>query len=98
MARTIANETEFAVEECTWPEDSTMKRLPVSSSCIVSVGYDAKTRTLELEYTNGGIYQYFDVGPRVYHQLMRADSHGGFANREIKGVYRYRTIRKSFAA
>jgi hypothetical protein len=74
-----------------------MKRSPVSSSCIAGVGYDARTRTLEVEYTNGGVYQYLDVGPLAFRRLMRAESHGSVVNSEIKGIYRYRTIRKASA-
>ena len=36
-------------------------RDPVASSNIASAGYDAMTRTLEVEFSNGGIYRYGDV-------------------------------------
>ena len=36
-------------------------RYPVESSNIVSAGYDAETRTLEVEFSNGGVYRYGDV-------------------------------------
>lgn len=32
-----------------------MKRVPVSSTCAKSVGYDPKHRILAIEYTNGGL-------------------------------------------
>jgi len=38
-----------------------MLRMSVSSSNISSVGYDPKTQTLEVEFHNGGVYQYFNV-------------------------------------
>ena len=38
-----------------------MKREHVESSNIESIGYDVKTQTLEIEFLNGAIYQYFDV-------------------------------------
>jgi hypothetical protein len=71
-----------------------MKRIRVSSSAIESVGYDSKTRTLEIKFTNGGVYQYFPVSPRVHRELLRAESHGSYINHEIKNIYRYRTVRK----
>lgn len=38
-----------------------MLRDPVSSSNIASIGYDPGSETLEIEFTNGSIYQYFNV-------------------------------------
>lgn len=67
-----------------------MKRTPVAnSSNIASVGYDQATQTMEVEFTNGNIYQYFDVPEIVYQELMRAESAGKFLNAQIKGVYRF---------
>jgi len=38
-----------------------MKRQPVESSNLASVGYDAARQILEIEFNHGGIYQYYDV-------------------------------------
>lgn len=38
-----------------------MKRIPVSSSNLASVGYDETSQTLEIGFLHGGVYQYFDV-------------------------------------
>jgi hypothetical protein len=66
-----------------------MNRIPVSSSNISSVGFDTDTQTLEIEFTNGNIYQYFDVPFTIYEELMQAESKGRFLSSQIKGVYRY---------
>jgi uncharacterized protein len=66
-----------------------MNRIPVSSSNISSIGYDSNTQTLEIEFTNGNIYQYFDVPSAIYEELMQAESKGRFLNAQIKGVCRY---------
>lgn len=66
-----------------------MERKPVSSSNISSIGYDANTQTLEVEFNNGNIYQYFDVPQNLYDGLMAADSKGQFLSTQIKGNYRY---------
>jgi hypothetical protein len=66
-----------------------MNRVSVSSSNISSVGFDSDTQTLEIEFTNGNIYQYFDVPVTVYEELMQAESKGKFLSTQIKGVYRY---------
>ena len=44
---------------------------------------------MEVEFTNGNVYQYFDVPQAVYEELMRAESAGRFLNAQVKGVYRY---------
>jgi len=55
-----------------------MNRTPVSSSNLASVGYDPENMILEIEFHNGGIYQYFNVPESVYRSLMSADSHGKY--------------------
>lgn len=69
-----------------------MHRLPVESSAIESVGYDARSRTLEIEFAGGGVYRYFAVPERVHELLLRADSRGAFVNRRIKPYYRCRRV------
>jgi hypothetical protein len=65
-----------------------MRRLSVESSAIASVGYDPRTRTLEVEFAGGGVYRYLGVPPREHETLMRADSLGAYVNRRIKPRYR----------
>jgi len=69
-----------------------MDRQSVSSSNIASIGYDADSETLEIEFLNGGVYQYFDVPEREYESLMAAGSHGSYLARSIKGTYRYSKV------
>ena len=69
-----------------------MQRIPVDSTDVVSVGYDAKTRVLEIEFGGSRIYQYTDVPPDVHERFMRADSFGTFFNTFISGHYRYDRI------
>ncbi len=64
-----------------------MRRSPVSSSAVSSVGYDRKAKTLELEFSSGGIYDYYEVPPKVYAELMSAESKGRFIAERIRGKY-----------
>jgi len=66
-----------------------VNRVPVESNTLKSVGHDSKTSTLEVEFHNGNIYQYFDVPQAVHSELMRAPSIGKFFGSQIKGQYRY---------
>ncbi|WP_061223377.1 KTSC domain-containing protein [Leptospira weilii] len=69
-----------------------MKRDSVSSSNIRSIGYDAGSQTLEVEFLNGGIYQYFDVPNSIFNGLMNASSHGEYLAANVKGTYRYSKV------
>lgn len=69
-----------------------MEREIVSSSNIASIGYDNDSQTLEIEFLNGSLYQYFDIPERVHDGLMGADSHGKYLARYIKGHYRYSKV------
>ncbi len=69
-----------------------MNRIPVSSSNVAAVGYDPNTQTLEVEFNNGSIYQYFDVPQTIYEALVSAESVGKFLNAQIKGYYRYAKV------
>ncbi len=64
-----------------------MKRSPVESSSIASVGYDAKRRTLEIEFVHGVVYQYVDVSAEVHVALLEAESKGRFLNDAIRDVF-----------
>jgi hypothetical protein len=69
-----------------------MNRQPVTSSNIASIGYDVDSQTLEIEFLNGGVYQYFDVPQHIYNELMNAGSHGQYLAQNIKGVYRFSKV------
>jgi len=69
-----------------------MVRESVQSSNIASIGYNEATSTLEIEFLNGSVYQYFDVPKYIYDNLMQAESRGQFLAQNIKGVYRYSKI------
>lgn len=69
-----------------------MLRIPVESSDIISIGYDAPIKILEVEFHGGRIYQYRNVDQDIYDQLMHADSHGQYFNTFIHGRYRFDRI------
>lgn len=69
-----------------------MNRQPVTSSNIASIGYDGGSETLEIEFLNGSIYQYFGIPEHIHNGLMTADSHGQYLAQNIKGTYRYSKV------
>jgi len=69
-----------------------MQRYSVASSNISSIGFDADSETLEVEFLNGSIYQYFNVPQNMYDQLMAEGSKGRFLNTYIKNAYPYSRV------
>ena len=61
-----------------------MKRTVVQSSDLLSVGYDERTLTLEIEFRDGSIYQYTRIPKQVYVELMSADSKGTYFSQYIR--------------
>lgn len=66
-----------------------MERTPVTSSDILSVGYDPDQEILEIEFIRGAVYQYSGVPIAVYEGLMSADSKGKFFHVNIKNTYAF---------
>jgi KTSC domain len=69
-----------------------MDRLPVESTSLASVGYDPISSTLEVEFRNGRIYQYFEVPQHIYDGLMSAPRQGPYFNQYIRNSYSYSQI------
>ena len=64
-----------------------MLRKRVNSSKVLSIGYDEKTRTLEVETSNGEVFQYGGVYPEVYRQFMAAPNPSAFFDDKIAEEY-----------
>jgi hypothetical protein len=69
-----------------------MNRVPVLSSNIAEVGYDAETKVLEIMFNRGSVYQYDDVPAFEYTNLVNANSVGQYFNMMIKNQYKFRKI------
>jgi len=66
-----------------------MDRTPVKSSNIRSVGYDEGSKTLEVEFSSGSVYQYHDVDAEKHKALMGADSIGKHFSAHIKAGHKF---------
>ena len=69
-----------------------MEREPVQSSAFRSVGYDPTTQTLELEFRDGRLYQFFGVPEEVYREFREAPSLGGYFQRRIRMGYPFSKV------
>ena len=69
-----------------------MEKQSVSSSNVQSIGYDSRQQTLEIEFSNGSIYQYYNVPDSLHDRIMQAPSKGWFLNTYIKNCYPYSRV------
>jgi hypothetical protein len=71
-----------------------MNRVAVRSEALGEVGYDPQSLTLEVQFKDGRVYQYFDVPAQIYEELLNppGGSKGAYFAYNIKGVYRYERL------
>jgi hypothetical protein len=71
-----------------------MRRIPVPSTSIASIGYVPKNRELEIEFrASGDVYRYFNVPTEEYAAFMAAESKGTYLNQVFKPRgYRYLVV------
>lgn len=65
-------------------EGGMISRSPVQSSIIKTVGYDAETETLAVEFHSGRIYHYADVSQKKVDALLCSESMGKHFGIHIK--------------
>jgi hypothetical protein len=77
------NEVAKPLSDVAKPE---MRRVPVISTNLHSVGYDASSQLLTIEFRNGSIYEYERVPLKVHADLMKAKSHGKYFHGSIRNA------------
>lgn len=68
-----------------------MTMVPVASSNLEAVGYDASSQTLRIRF-HSGTYDYFGVPSHIHQGLMSASSKGSYHATYIKNSYRYSRV------
>lgn len=63
--------------------------LPVVSSNVAAVGYDAENQIVYVQFQNGTMYAYKGVPQNEFENLRTASSIGSYLNRNFKNVYPY---------
>lgn len=61
-----------------------MNRMSVQSSNIAAIGHDGKT--LEVEFTNGSVYQYEGVSAETFRKFSESESKGRFFAQNIRAL------------
>ena len=62
------------------------------SSTIKSVEYDDDARELDITFTSGKTYRYFNVPLEIYAEFLDAGSRGKFFNDNIKGTFAFAEV------
>ena len=60
---------------------------PITSSMLGGYHYDAGTRSLTVEFKNGGRYRYDDVSMEKVEAMQANQSPGSFFTSRIKGLH-----------
>lgn len=64
-----------------------IERQPVVSGNLKSVGFDAATSTMDVEFSSGRVYRFLNVPPTVHKDLIGAESVGSFFARNVRGKF-----------
>lgn len=64
----------------------------LGSAVLKAVGYDPQRRVLRVRFPNGRLYDYLDVEPKRWAEMMAAESRGAFFNRHIRDEHRFRRL------
>jgi hypothetical protein len=72
-----------------------VRREPVSSSSIQSVGYDPQRHILEIAFHGDGVYQYEDVSQDTYTGLLAAPSKGQYFAERVRDHYAWRRVEEN---
>jgi len=70
-----------------------VERRKVSSSKIRSVGYDERARILEVEHSDGSVFQYTSVSQEMHRKLMAAPSIVSFYQDRIEEDFSRKRVR-----
>ena len=74
-----------------------MKPVPVDSSSLATVAYDATRATLRIEFRDGTVYHYLHVPAEVHESLLHASSKGRYFNLAIRGHFEYAPVASSLS-
>lgn len=64
-----------------------MEKHFVNSSIISSIGYDASSSILEVEFKNGVAWHYSDFPEYLWYEFKSAESYGKFFHSHIREQY-----------
>jgi len=66
----------------------------VNSSMVHAIGYDPKSKTLEVAFRSGKVWVYEEVPKKVYQELLKSESIGSYMRENIVDCYPSYSIRR----
>ena len=57
--------------------------------------YQYKSQTLQINFLNGSVYEYFDIPKNIYNKFLNAETPDRFARRHIYHSFVYRKVSKA---
>ena len=71
---------------------TSLERQIVKSRILRSMGYDDSTKILEIEFQNNLVYQFFDVPPKIYADLMHSGEIGKYFTDKVRTRFRSKQL------
>ena len=65
----------------------------VESSNLEAIGYDDVDRSLYIDFNSGGRYQYLDVLPHIYPEILDAESPGSYFRKFVMEKFKHNRIK-----
>jgi KTSC domain-containing protein len=69
-----------------------MNRTGVTANGIAQVGYEDGSEILEIEFSSGKVFQFFNVPQKMFNQLMSTSHKEIYYEREILERFPYKRI------
>lgn len=69
-----------------------INRTLVRSSNVRSYGYDPQTRTIQVQFTDGKIYEYYNRAPSVWRDFQLSQSKGSFVQNKLTPAGNYKRV------
>jgi hypothetical protein len=66
----------------------------VDSGMVYAIGYDSRSKTLEVVFRSGKAWVYEEVPKKVYQELLKSESIGSYMRENIIDCYPSYTIRR----
>ncbi len=97
-SKTIIEAYHFLVSIAPETRNQSLAEYTVTTTTASIQDFEYKSQVLKINFSDGNIYEYFDVPKAVYVKLINADSPGRFARRHIYNEYVYRSNSKLVAS
>lgn len=96
-SKTIIEAYHFLVSIAPETRAQTQAEYAQTTGFAAMVDFEYKSQVLQVTFSDGNGYEYFDVPKATYVKLVNADSPGRFARRHIFNSFLYRSVNRLVA-